>query len=187
MPLGQSLKTKKVRATHYTLYSSAVSLFGSWNNALAASDINVTQVDSKSGWDRDRIIEALLIRAVECRPLGSTTVRPRSLKHAAVTEFGSWCAALQAAGLKPHEHIYKRTSHCRAEPDPRDWDQEKVLKQIRRRQLLGMPLDKNSVSRDERPLVRAAKAYFGGWWEAVATALDQGPDQCAESDSSMTG
>ena len=81
---GQSLKTKKVRTTHYALYSSAVRLFGSWNNALAASDINVTQVDSKSGWDRDRIIEALLIRAVECRPLGSRRVLIRhrsSLNH----------------------------------------------------------------------------------------------------------
>lgn len=54
------------------------------------------------------IIEAILLRAVCGEALGSTTVRPHTLKLAAVRQFGSWPAAFVAAGLEPANYIGKR-------------------------------------------------------------------------------
>jgi len=168
---GSSLKTQHVRANRNSLYDAALRHFGSWRYALEAAGINTTQVTSHSEWGRDQIIEGILLRAVERRPLGTTKVRPLSLKTAAVKEFGSWALALRASGLDPTDYIWRRPKNCRGDSSGRKWNSVRVIKLIRQREVLGMPLDKNAVSRDNRPLVRAARAYFGDWTLAVEAAF----------------
>ena len=67
--------------------------FGSWCNALVAAGINPESICRDPQWDRNSIIEAILLRVLRSEALGSTTVRPYTLKSAAVREFGSWSAA----------------------------------------------------------------------------------------------
>ncbi len=167
---GRCLQVRNVKRDHYTLYEAALAYFGSWRNALDAAGINRAQLGNPRKWDRDRIIEAILQRAVERRALGSSTVRPSSLKTAAQEEFGSWENALRAAGLVPREHIGRRRSQCRDEHKQQRWDRQRVLSAIRQRRVLGLPLDRNAVCRDNRALVNAARTYFGDWPSALQFA-----------------
>ncbi|MDB4614289.1 hypothetical protein OAH18_01235 [bacterium] len=166
---GRSLKTKHVRRRQSPLYKAALKFFGSWLAAVEAAGINSAQVNPHAGWDRERIIEAILLRAVERRALGSTKVRPYSLKAAAIREFGSWDGALCAADLDPSDYIGRRILAV-PEQEKQKWNRHEVLKAIRRRQFLGLPLDHDSVCRDYRPLVNAATSYFGGWPSALNAA-----------------
>ena len=102
---GRSLKPSAVVKREGGFYNAAVSLYGSWPNALIAAGINPDRVCDVQVWDRDRIIEAILIRVVRGEALGRSTVRPSTLKAAAIEEFGSWTAALESAGLEPKEYI----------------------------------------------------------------------------------
>lgn len=167
---GRCLKARSVKHHHFALYASALRHFGTWAEALDAAGINTEQFNANPQWDRARILEALLLRAVENRALGSTTVRPRSLKRAAVEEFGSWKQALIAAGLNPREFIGRKRPRGRKEPSRQMWNRTRIIKAIRQRELLGLPLDRNSVCRDNRSLATAARVYFGDWLTALDAA-----------------
>ena len=95
------------------------------------------------------IIEAILLRVVRGEALGSTTVRPHTLKSAAVREFGSWPAALAAAGLEPAHYIGQRAS-AQKEGKKGGWSKDRVRKAILQRHVLGLPLYGNAVLRDDR-------------------------------------
>ena len=148
----------------------AVSLtFGSWCNALVAAGINPESICRDPQWDRSKIIEAILLRVVCGEALGSTTVRPRTLKSAAVRQFGSWPAALVAAGLKPADYIGKRAP-ARKDGKQGGWSEERVRKAILQRHALGLPLNGNSVLRDDRTLYSAGRTWFKSWSKALADA-----------------
>src|SRR6185437_11067166 len=56
-------------------------------------------------WTRERIIEEILTRVLRNAPLGARTVQPRALADAGAKFFGSWGAALAAAGIDPAPHV----------------------------------------------------------------------------------
>jgi hypothetical protein len=143
--------------------------FGSWCNALVAAGINPESICRDPQWDRNKIIEAILLRAVCSEALGSTTVRPHTLKLAAVRQFGSWPAALVAAGLEPANHIGKRVL---AQKDRKKggWSEERVRRAILQRHALGLPLNGNSVLRDDPKLYFAGRTWFKSWSKALADA-----------------
>jgi hypothetical protein len=120
----RSIKAQHIRRKQHPLYTAALKYFGSWFAALEAAGINSTQVNPRYGWDRDKIIEAILLQAVERRTLGATYVRPLSLKTAAVKELGSWERALREAGLDPAEYIGQPLTECRQDCKHRKWDRQ---------------------------------------------------------------
>jgi hypothetical protein len=67
-------------------------------------------------WTRERIIEAVLTRALKNEPLSSCTVRPKSLAEAAVRVFGSWGSALTAAGLDAKQYTGRVSRAAHAGP-----------------------------------------------------------------------
>jgi len=142
--------------------------FGTWCNALVAAGINPEFFCRDPQWDRSKIIEAILLRALRGEALGSTTARPRTLTSAAVKEFGSWSAALMAAGLEPKQYLGKRA--VSSTERTKKWSKEGVRKAILQRHALGLPLSGNSVLRDDRPLFNAARRWFKNWSKALAYA-----------------
>lgn len=103
----RSLRYSTVHRYDSGFCHAACLTFGSWCNALVAAGINPESICRDPQWDPGKIIEAILLRAVCSEPLCSTTVRPRTLKSAAVKQFGSWLAALEASGLEPADHVGK--------------------------------------------------------------------------------
>jgi hypothetical protein len=176
---------RSLRCTHVHRYDSglcraAFLSFGSWCNALVAAGINPEPICRDPQWDRSEIVEAILLRVVRGEALGSTTVRPRNLKSAAIREFGSWPAALTAAGLEPAHYVRKRAPAHKEGAKSR-WSKERVRKAILQRHALGLSLYGNSVLRDDRPLFSAGRMWFKNWSKALAYAgvdpvkIDGGP------------
>ena len=80
-----------------------------------------------------------------------------------------WPAALVAAGLEPSDYIGKRVL---AEKDRKKggWSEERVQKAILQRHALGLPLNGNSVLRDDPKLYFAGRTWFKSWSKALADA-----------------
>lgn len=165
----QSLRQGVIKRRDSGFYSAARMYFGSWCNALVAAGINPESICHSPRWDRNRIVEAVLLRAVRGEALGSTTVRPRSLKSAAVMEFGSWSEALIAAGLEPANYLYQRAPTKKPRKTA-DWSKEQVLSAILQRYALGLPLYGNAILRDDRPLFLAGRSCFKSWSNALESA-----------------
>ena len=165
----RSLRYSVVHRYDSGLCRAACLTFGSWCNALVAAGINPESLCRDPQWDPSTIIEAILIRAVCGEPLGSTTVRPRTLKSAAVKHFDSWSAALRAAGLEPADHVGKNATN-RKDGKNRGWSKERVRKAILRRYALGLLLGGNSVLRDDPTLYSAGRTWFKNWSKALVYA-----------------
>ena len=118
---GHTLKPGAVGRTEGGLYHAAVIHFGTWPNALLAAGLDAEEVCSSVVWDRDRIIEAILMRVVKGESLGSTTVRPLTLKAAAIEEFGGWAAALESAGLEASQYIGRAVRSSRIHGQSRQY------------------------------------------------------------------
>ncbi|MGA2621929.1 MAG: hypothetical protein ABSF26_30370 [Thermoguttaceae bacterium] len=176
---GRSLRQKIVHRSDSGLYRAACHHFGTWCNALIAAGINPEAICRDPQWDRVKIIEAILLRVVQGSALGSTTVRPHTLKSAAVREFGSWPAALVAAGLEPADYVGQRVGTPK-EGKKRPWNKERVRKAILQRHALGLSLRGNSVRRDDGSLFKAGRTCFGCWSKAL---LDAGfnPEQARKA------
>ena len=166
---GRSLRQKFVHRSDSGLYRAACQHFGTWCNALIAAGINPEAICRDPLWDRARIIEAILLRVVQGSALGSTTVRPHTLKSAAVKEFGSWSAALVAAGLEPADYVGQQLGTPKAGKKAA-WNKERVRKAILQRHALGLPLRGNAVRRDDGSLFKAGRTCFGCWSNALLDA-----------------
>lgn len=79
--------------------------YGSWPKAVMAAGLDPLRFRQTNLWTKERILEAILKRALSNAPLGSHTVQPSGLSDAGAREFGSWRNALVAAGLDPERYI----------------------------------------------------------------------------------
>ena len=110
-------------------------------------------------WSRDALVAAIRERIRRGLPITAFAVQKdeQSLKHAARNHFGSWGAALQAAGIRPR-------------PLRRAWDEAGVLAAIRSRREDGGVMRETVVAIEDERLFAAATARFGSWQAALAAA-----------------
>lgn len=94
----------------------------------------------------------------------------RKLYSSARYVFGTWLNAVEAAGLDPDVHT---------KPHPRyRWSREVVVREIKERHALGLPMHHAQVKRDNWGLAYAGEKYFGLWGAALrAAGLD--PEEVA--------
>ena len=134
-------------------------------------------------------MEAILMRALNNEPLGSRTVKPRSLADAGARLFGSWRLALIAAGIDPQRYVRRKptpdrnTEHrtstrpiARRRGPGRFWSNVEVLRRIRGRLSEHKQMNATVVHDEDSRLYWAAKARYGSWRNAMlAAGLD--PDE----------
>ena len=131
------------------LYFGARRLFGSWECALQAAGLPSRPLRK---WSRSVVTDEILARHQAGLPLAKITILDNRLYNAARRLFGSWNAALVAAGLPPN----------------RKWSIPKILDAIRSRHEQGRSLSSNHP--DNRTLFATAQKYFGTWHAAFAAA-----------------
>lgn len=142
-------------------------LFGSWNTALLAAGIEPE--GGRSPWvaaNKAAILAEIRRRTSAGETLGSSEVAKekwgRGLRQRTTNLFGSWNAALVAAGVEP----------VRANsPWPRA-DEATVLAEIRRRKRAGQSLQTRKIESAKwgHPLMKRAKVLFGSWGAALLAA-----------------
>jgi hypothetical protein len=161
---GQPLNYGEVQKNNLRLLRAATRYFGSWKNALEYAGLDYNRIRRYRVWTRDRITEQIQKYHREGRDLSwrhvSTQLDP-ALAAAAIrpNRFGSWQAALEAAGLD-YEEIRRN----------RSWDEDQVVDELRRMHSSGESLRVSDVAEQAPALVAAARRRFDGWYEAVIAA-----------------
>ncbi len=100
---GASLNVSAAEREHGGLVGAASAYFGSWRKAISAAGLDYSQIKRQRDWSRAAVIRE--IRRVRRTGLNLATTIPvrakyRILHAAAVRYFGSWAAAMKAAGLE---------------------------------------------------------------------------------------
>jgi hypothetical protein len=145
----------------------ASALFGSWNAALRAAGIEPKRGRSQwAGASKAAIVSELRRRKRAGQSVRLMHVtkerRGRALQNRVTVLFGTWNAALRAAGIEP---VKENSAWKRAALDG-------ILSEIRRRNRAGESLATTKVERTKfgNPLINRAKVLFGSWGAALVAA-----------------
>lgn len=144
-----------IRAVDPALAGAASRLFGSWDRALEEAEL----APPPRRWTKRRVIEAIQDARVRCGPLRIAGAGDKRLAAAAKRHFGSWPAAVAAAGL---------AEHCPPPATTRTWTKQAVLDAIQAWHRDGRTL--TNVNKQDQGLYSVAKKYFGTWRSAVRAA-----------------
>lgn len=185
---GRPLSYAQVRKTNRALVDAAYRhpALGNWERALQAAGLEPDQHQQRKRRTRQSIIDEIRQISGRGEPLSFAHVRaqyPR-LASAAVSEsqFGSWAAAVEAAGFDYEEHRQRRR-----------WTRERILATIKRLHAAGQPLNSTWLGRNGYgALVVAARrpGMFGSWPDAVECAgidYEQARRAGLQASRSLTG
>ena len=161
---NEELYYSKAEDNHLNLVRAAGWHFGTWRRAVEAAGIDYESLSKYQRWNKKKIVERirelhaqgqeLNWRAVSTHvdpPLAAAALRPNG--------YSSWRDAIAAAGLDINDFArYK------------EWDEEKVLKEIRKRKRAGLSLFSKSLQVEDQSLFCAARRRFGSWDAALNAA-----------------
>lgn len=156
---GIALNYASVHKVHGGLPQAARKLLGSWNDTLRAAGYDPEQIRAnRRPWTRDEIIDLIRRRAAAGLPVASYNIAPLSAEIASRRLFGSWKAALRAAGV----------------PNPSTefpiWTKVSIIEGILMRQMAGEALHCFAAAHQVPRLYDAARRLFGSWRDALREA-----------------
>lgn len=161
---GQPLYSHHVRKNFQELLAAGIRYFGNWEKAVTSTGIPYEAVRKYQHWSKEVIvakIQELHRQGVDLSFRAMMLSRYNSMVYAAIrpNHFGSWKAALEAAGLEAEE-IYRY----------RSWDESKIISEIRKLKKLGADLSSKTMDETANPLIATARRRFGNWGAAVEKA-----------------
>jgi hypothetical protein len=174
------VRWSELRTKYHGLRQAAILKFGSWSAALAAAGLREPPRIRMSRWTRERVIKAIQEGAEEGQDVSRASLLARrgtGIVQAAARHFGSWNAALEAAGVPPPP---PRPPAAPRRPAPEPWTPEKVLGRIQEESRRDGDMRCCLVeARGGRALVKAARRHFGRWLEALrAAGIPAPPPKC---------
>jgi hypothetical protein len=160
----QDLSYSGLSRDNLPLLRAAARHFGSYPLAVAAAGLDYDELRRYRNWTNDRIIARLQELDQQGADLSWRHVSLKldpTLAAAAVKRhhFGSWRAALEAAGL---DYDTIRRYH--------DWDEKEVVRRIRERHSRGEPLHAKALEREDTALITAARRRFPAWHASLTAA-----------------
>ncbi len=161
---GAVLNYRSAAKQYPDLVRAAEQHFGTWRRAVEEAGIDYDAMRTYQRWDRERIVRRIReLHAAGCdlswRSVSSEGDPPLAYAAIRPNGFGSWRAAIAAAGLN-----YEELARYQY------WDKERVLREIQERHRAGKPLSVSDVERDSAPLLWAARRRFRSWDEALVKA-----------------
>jgi hypothetical protein len=175
----RALRPAELERRYGHLVDAARHHFGSWAKAAVAAGVDPAKLKRTPSWTRERIIEAILKRALTNEPLKSRAVRPRSLADAGTRVFGSWRSALLAAGVDVTRQTVASpgvADNTPMQPVPARGGLRRsdlggqVLEAIQVRLRQRRMLNATSVLEDDSHLYWVAKGCYGSWRRALLAA-----------------
>jgi len=161
---AQDLSYSGVTKDNLPLLRAATRYFGSWQEAVEHAGLSYDEYRRYKAWTNDRIIDRIRELYAQGKDLSwryvSLTLDP-SLAAAATKKnhFGSWRAALDAAGVD-YDAVRRY----------RDWSDDEVLQRIRERYAEGRPLNAKTLEKENIALLTAARRRFPSWDKTLAAA-----------------
>lgn len=91
---------------HKGLVSAGKRLYGTWGKAITVCGFNYARIQRKRLWDKDKVRREIrhLHKAGIRLSSKAIQLRPGGLFAAAVDLYGSWCEAVEAAGVSYRDH-----------------------------------------------------------------------------------
>lgn len=161
---GRDLSYNSMARFCQPLVSAAAYHFGSYGDAVNAAGIEYAEKSKR--WTRKKVVALIRASHAAGKDLSwyASLKRKDSLSaamHAAIRPrlFGSWRAALNAAGLDEIE-IRKYL----------EWDQPTVAERLRQRFLSGNSMDAGIIQKEDQKLYCAATRYFMSYELALRVA-----------------
>lgn len=145
---------RNISLVYPALTGAAHRFFGSLTNAWETAGL-----DPPSGrWTKRRVVVAIQDRYVQGQPIEFAGFKDILLAAAANRHFGTWHAAVEAAGL-----------HLRMPPPvvQREWSAQAVLNLIRESSPDGLV---GALCKEHTEVYSVARRYFGSWRAAVQAA-----------------
>jgi DNA-binding protein H-NS len=177
------LSVAQIERRYSGMVSAARRLFGSWTKAVLAAGVTPTRLRRVVPWNKERVIETILTRALRNESLVARFIEPRSLVCAGQRHFGNWAAAVTAAGLDPKVTVLpprrpKKPQAARpAAPrkmcpqNPRrSWTKELVIAAIHKRLQEQRSMNPSALSQEDGALYRATRRHLRSWSNALLTA-----------------
>lgn len=170
--MGEPLNPDSLIKKEPRLYSRAQEYFKTLDTVLEIIGLDPKKVRlfaRKKKWTREMVIKALCQRVLMGQPVNSTALREsvRSLLGAAEKLFGSYDAALKAAGLDPKKFrkypVWEKKYKTR----------EDVIYAIQYRTKDGLPINDRGVAKGKHKnvaLYSKGRRLFGSWKAAVKAA-----------------
>lgn len=152
------LNAASVRAHDYGLLQASVARWGTWGRALQAAGVDPGAARVHRLWT-DAAITAATRKPGRVAGYREIRALDSGLLDAALRHFGSWRAAVEAAGLD-----YPGRNR------PRKWPRERVLEEIRKRSRKGLSIRNTEIQKECRGLGAAGEREFGTWPRAVLEA-----------------
>lgn len=157
--MGVPLNYASVKRHDAALPQAARKRFGCWDNALIAAGYDADSVRiQRRPWTKSQLIVAIRQRAVAGDDLTPARLRTSATAAAAERLFGSFRAAMRAAGVFHMTRIRSR------------WSRSRVLDAIRRRWWARKAVNSAAIIRSEPRLYDAARRHVGSWDRALAAA-----------------
>lgn len=161
---GEALYANHVRLNYQELLAAAIRYYGSWQKAVETAGIPYDQVRKYRKWSNETIIQEirdLHARGVDLSFRAMALSQYNAMVYAAIRPkyFGSWKAALEAAGLESEE-IYRY----------RSWEESDILEEIRRLKTEGADLSSKAMDENSNRLIATARRRFGNWGRALERA-----------------
>jgi hypothetical protein len=161
---GVDLSYARAEAEHISLVRAATWHFGTWRLALEAAGLDPEQLARYQKWNRERVaarIRELHAQGADLSWRNVSTQLDPALAAAALrpTGFGSWRAALEAAGLDA-DHV-SRYAH---------WDAKRITSELRALRRKNRPLSSKAAQIENPALFCAARRHFGSWDAALEAA-----------------
>ena len=164
---GKVNNVNQLYVNYPKLFAACRRHFGTGRLAFEAAGIDYEKLKAQDprNWTKARIVKEVKQRYADGKTLMREVILRKEPKlqrfcNAALYRFGSWGAALRAAGLDP------------AVVRNRDalWPRERVLEEICSRHEKGKLLNTEQMMREQLRLHAAGKRHFGSWQKAVEKA-----------------
>lgn len=155
---GRAMNHAAVQVRESSLHQAATRLFRSWDKALGAAGMNPDDIRLLRTWTKADLIRRIQELAWRL-PAGRIGTHDRRLPSMGQALFGSWSAALRAAGAE----------YWSGRPRWR-WTKRDILRTVRARARGGLSITASAVHASARGLYIAARREFGSWPAAVQAA-----------------
>lgn len=158
-----SLSATDIQAKSPALYKAACKHFGDWPTALLYAGVSPRREGDEYD-NKKAVARRLRARCVGKQSVHATTVQrtEKKLYEAALKHFGTWRAALVAAGINV-DNVRSRLRRPR-------YTREQILENLKGRHAQNLPMSRAEVSLDNLALSRAALSQFQSWEKALAAA-----------------
>ena len=161
-----------------SFHAQGILCFGSWSKTLAGAGLDPASIYHEFRWRYPRkedVVEAIRQRHRSGWPLGVAALhfgarqrRDSALVRSGKAYFGSWPAALVAAGIDA-----RRLQQMAFRAHRRYPDGQAVIRELMRRRQAGLAINRVAVDRcphANKALARSAVEYFGSWNAALKAA-----------------